>query len=277
MNHDGNTSLRCLTGILLSAFVCLSIAVHGSARAQNQDFEETRELTEVDEVDDRLRVKIADPFIELHTGPGSGYPIFYVIDRGTEVRILRRKTDWFRIETDDGKSGWASRSQMQRTLLPSGERLPITDNTEDDFVVRDWVVGFTGGEFESAPVFTLFGAYSFTENLAGEVHYGQSIGDDSNATFWKLNLVMQPLPDLKYSPYLTLGVGRIDVEPSATLIAPDDDENELAQVGVGIQRYVSRSFMFRAEVNEYVIFSSTTANDDNEEVFEWKLGFAVFF
>ncbi len=268
--------MNFVTGIFLSTFVCLLGTVYEPVRAENLDFEQSLELTET-EASDKLRVRIADPFIELHTGPGSGYPIFYVIDRGTEVRILRRKTDWFRIETDDGKSGWASRSQMQRTLLPSGEELPITDNTEDDFVSRKWVVGFTGGEFESAPVFTVFGAYSFTENLTAELHYGQSVGDASSSTFWKANVVMQPLPDLKYSPYMTLGIGDIEVSLSTTLIVPEDDNNTLAQFGLGIQRYVSRSFLFRFEVNEYVIFSSTRTNDDNEEVNEWKFGFAVFF
>ena len=229
------------------------------------------------EKDPHLTVKIADPYIEIHTGPNAGYPIYYVIDRGTIVTVIRRKTDWFKIVTEDGKSGWASRKQMQQTLLPSGEALEISDNTEDDFSQRKWVVGVTGGEFESAPVFTFFTAYSFTENVAAEVHFGQSVGDFSSATFVKTNVVMQPLPELKYSPYLTLGMGEIDIEPSATLITPVDSSNTFGQFGLGVQRYISRSFLFRFELNEYVIFSSTSTNDDNEVVNEWKFGFAVFF
>ena len=229
------------------------------------------------EKDPRLMVKIADPYIEIHTGPNQGYPIYYVIDRGTIVTVVGRKTDWFKIVTEDGKSGWASRRQMQQTLLPSGEALEISDNTEDDFSQRKWVVGVTGGEFESAPVFTVFTAYSFTRNVAAELHFGQSVGDFSTATFIKTNVVMQPLPELKYSPYLTLGIGEIDIEPSATLIAPVDSSNTFGQFGLGVQRYISRSFLFRFELNEYVIFSSTSTNDDNEVVNEWKFGFAVFF
>ena len=229
------------------------------------------------EKDPNLTVTIADPFIELHTGPATGYPIYYVVDRGTVVTILGRKTDWFKIVTEDGKSGWASRAQMQRTLLPDGEVIDISDNTEDDFADRKWVVGVTGGEFESAPVFTVFTAYSFTENVAGEFHFGQSVGDISSSTFFKTNLVMQPLPDLKYSPYMTIGLGKIDVEPSATLIAPNSESDTFGQFGIGIQRYISRSFLFRLELNEYVIFSATSTNDDNEVVNEWKFGFAVFF
>ena len=236
----------------------------------------TPELDGDEEGEVYYKVTIADPFIELHTGPGAGYPIFYVVDRGTEVSVIRRKTDWFRVQTSDGKSGWASREQMRATLLPTGKNFKVIEMDLEDFSKRKWIVGFTGGEFESAPVFTLFTGYSFTENLTGEFHFGKSVGDQSSATFYKGNLVLQPLPDLKYSPYMTLGLGEIKVDPSAILISTTDDKSNFAQFGLGLQRYVSRSFLFRFEANEYVIFSSGSP-DNNEVVSEWKFGFAVFF
>jgi len=239
--------------------------------------DETPPVDEEVPTSSHYRVTIADPFIELHTGPGSGYPIFYVIDRGTEVNVLRRKTDWYRIETDDGKSGWASRAQMKQTLTPGGEQFKVIEYDQEDFTRRKWVLGVTGGEFEAAPVFTVFTAYSFTENLAAEFHIGQSVGSKSSSTFIKTNLIMQPLPDLTYSPYMSLGLGIINVDPSATLIAQADEENNFSQVGLGIQRFVSRNFLFRLEANEYVIFSSDAIRSDNEVVSEWKFGFAVFF
>ncbi len=262
--------------ILVSSLVLLLAAALRPALAATEDAEIVRESTAVDP-GESVRVRIADPFIELHTGPASGYPIYHVVDRGEEVEILRRRTDWFKLRTADGKEGWASRAQMQQTPLPGGGQFRLSDRTEADFPQRQWVLGVTGGEFESAPVFTFFGAYAFTPNLSGEVHFGQSVGDVSSATFWKANLVMQPMPEVKYSPYLTLGLGRIEVSPGATLIVAGDETNTFAQFGVGFQRYISRSFMLRFEANEYVIFSASNTSDDNEEVNEWKFGFAVFF
>ena len=87
---------------------------------------------------------------------------------------------------------------------------------------------------------------------------------------------MQPFPDLKYSPYMTLGLGEIEVDLSVILISANKDKNNFAQFGLGVQRYISRSFLFRFEANEYVIFSSGTS-DNSEVVSEWKFGFAVFF
>ena len=83
------------------------------------------------------QVTIADSFIEMHTGPSAGYPIFHVVDRGQKITIIRRRTNWFEIRTEQGRTGWADRDQMQQTLLPNGEKLTISDATKDDFVQRD--------------------------------------------------------------------------------------------------------------------------------------------
>ncbi len=35
--------------------------------------------------DEYRKVSVADPYLEMHTGPGRGYPIFHVVDRGETV------------------------------------------------------------------------------------------------------------------------------------------------------------------------------------------------
>ena len=70
-------------------------------------------------------VTVDDPFLEMHTGPGVGYPVFHVVDRGSTVEIMMRRTDWFQVRTPDGTEGWVDRAQMERTLVPSGSpRVP---------------------------------------------------------------------------------------------------------------------------------------------------------
>jgi hypothetical protein len=269
--------LHRFKGLLLPVLFLWLIATGQDSMAQDAKDESALAVGSVSDEQAGYRVTIADPFIELHTGPSAGYPIFHVVERGGEVSILLKKTRWFKIETSDGKTGWASREQMRQTLLPSGEQFKVIDLDEDDFAKRRWVLGVTGGEFDSTPVFTIFGGYSLTDNLAAEVHFGQSTGNVSSSTFLKGNLLMQPLPDLKYSPYMTLGLGKVEISTSSTLVAANDETSSFAQVGLGIQRYISRSFLFRVEVNEYVVFSTSSISDSNEVVSEWKLGFAVFY
>ena len=71
--------------------------------------------------DEYVTVSVADPYLEMRTGPGRGYPKFHVVDRGETVDILMRKTDWFKVRAPNGKEGWVDRNQMELTLQPSGQ------------------------------------------------------------------------------------------------------------------------------------------------------------
>ncbi len=258
----GSRRLKQISGLLLPGLFVLLVLMLSVAQAEKEPV---------------LQVKIADPFVELHTGAGSRYPIFHVIDRGSRISILKQRTNWIKIRGANGEVGWVSRDQIQKTLLPDGENLTITEANQSDFARRQWIFGVAGGEFEGAPILSIFTAYSFTENLSAEVSYGQSVGNVSGSTLLKANLVMQPFPEVSYSPFFTLGVGNIKVKSAATLISSGRRDNSVAQVGIGIQHYLNRRFIFRFDFSEYIVFSANNVKDKNEEISEWKAGFAVFF
>jgi hypothetical protein len=224
-----------------------------------------------------VQLIIADPFIELHTGPGASYPIFYVVDRGQKISVLGRKTQWFKVRAKNGKLGWASKAQMQKTLLPSGEQLNFKEEDRNAFIQRSWELGAMTGELKNAPLLSIYGAYAFTRNLSIELGLEHSVGNVSSSDLAKLSLLMQPFPEWKYSPFFSMGAGAISVQPNATLIDPADKNNPLSQIGFGIKTYLSRRFILRAEVNQMVIFSANNENDENEDITEWKIGFAIFF
>jgi hypothetical protein len=227
--------------------------------------------------EDKIPLTITDPYIEMRTGPGSGYPIFHVVDRGEKIIILKRKTAWYKIRTLNGKEGWGTRDQMQKTLLPDGEQLKFAELNQGAFIERNWELGVSGGQLEDAPITSVYAAYNFTPNFSTEFTLGHSVGNVSSSFLYKLNLLMQPFPEWGYSPFFTLGLGSIDVKPSATLIEPADKNNQFSHLGLGIRKYLSRRFMLRLEVGEYVIFSASNDKDENEDISEWKLGFAIFF
>lgn len=253
--------MKSLQPLLLIILVVLTQTVHAQEAADRE----------------AILLTIADPYIEMHTGPGSGYPIFLVIDRGEKIEILRRKTNWFKIRAANGKEGWATKQQMQQTLLPSGEVVQFAELDESAFKDRRWEVGVTTGELEGAPEISVYGAYNFTENFSTEFTLGHSVGSVSSSNLLKLNLLMQPFPGWSYSPYFTLGLGGIQVKPKVTLVEPEDKTNQISQIGFGVRKYLSRRFMLRLELNEYVVFSANNDRDENEDISEWKLGFAVFF
>jgi uncharacterized protein YgiM (DUF1202 family) len=68
---------------------------------------------------------VAEPFLELHTGPGRGFPVFHVVDRGQRIEVLKRRTDWFQVRTDRGVRGWVKLEDMGATLDVSGSATQI--------------------------------------------------------------------------------------------------------------------------------------------------------
>ena len=95
-------------------------------------------------------VSVADPYLELHTGPGAGYPIFHVIDRGEPVEIIMRRTDWFQVRGPDGNEGWVDRAQMERTLQPTGSHIEFAQADQQDFTDAKWEFGLLAGDFGGA-------------------------------------------------------------------------------------------------------------------------------
>ena len=70
-------------------------------------------------------VVVQDPYLEFHSGPGRGYPVFHVVDRGESVALLRRRTDWIKVRAEDGLEGWVNREQLERTLSPTGDAVAV--------------------------------------------------------------------------------------------------------------------------------------------------------
>mgnify|MGYP001130870071 CR=1 FL=1 len=227
------------------------------------------------QADELRKILIADPYIELHTGPGRGYPIFHVVERGREVVVVKRRTDWFLIRTEQGVEGWAAREQMIATLEPTGEPLDLQEPARENYMSRRWQGGIMAGDFGGASLVSAFGGYAFSDNLSIELTVNHILGEYSNGYSATIGLMHVFVPEWRLSPYFTLGTGIIYTEPKSTLVQTEDRNDQIGYVGAGLQFYLTRRFMLRSEYRNNVIF---TKRDDNEEVDEWKyLGFAFFF
>ena len=219
-------------------------------------------------------VVIDDPFIELHTGPGRGYPVFYIAERGEQIQLLMQRTDWFKIKIERGEEGWVHRQQLKTTLNLDGEPFDLPGLNIEDYQARRWEVGALYGDFGGANAISTYGAFNLTQNLSGEVWVTQVLGRFSDSTLATFDIVHTMYPEWRASPYFTLGAGAIRTEPKATLVATVDRTDSIAHAGAGVRMYLTRRFVFRAEYKAHVVF---TSRNDNEEIREWKAGCSFFF
>jgi len=221
-----------------------------------------------------LQLFVSEPYLELHTGPGRGYPVFHVVPRDESVSVLFRRTDWFKVRTEHGVEGWAAQRDMLKTVLADGSPFKFELGDRAGFTSHRFELGVFAGEYGGANLISAYWSVSLNPQLALEATGGQFFGRFSNGEFGDLGFAHVISPESRWSPFLTLGTGIVHTEPKATLVSPSNRTEQTAYVGGGIRYYLARRFFLRVEYKAHYIF---TRRNQNEEADEWKLGFAFFF
>ena len=220
------------------------------------------------------RVEVADPFLELHSGPGRGYPVFHVATKGERVSILLRHTDWFQVRTDKGIEGWVARMQMQATLLATGAQPSFRDRLLDDDAARRFEFGGAFGRFKGEPMLKLHAAYRLGDAFRVEGTLGQVQGLYSGTDFWHLSLHSEPWAQQRLSPVLGIGLGRFRNLPNTSLVGTAPTDTHMALVSLGLRWQLSSRFLLRAD------YSLHTAYLDSRRTGEYRAvsgGVSFFF
>lgn len=221
-----------------------------------------------------LQVFVAQPYLELHTGPGRGYPVFHVVPRDGSVDVLFRRTEWFKVRTERGVEGWASQAEMLKTVLADGSPFVFSLGDRAGFTSHRGEMGLFAGAWGGANYVSGYASLSFNSQLALEGAIGQFLGRFSNGVTGDVGLTHVIVPEARASPFLMLGVGEVHTEPKATLVQATNRTESMAYVGGGVRFYLARRFFVRGEFKAHWIL---TKRNRNEESDEWKLGFAFFF
>ncbi|MEO7156682.1 MAG: SH3 domain-containing protein, partial [Vicinamibacterales bacterium] len=201
-------------------------------------------------------VQISDPYIELRTGPGRGYPIFFVSPRNDWIEIELRHTDWFRIRTEDNKVGWVSRQQLESTLTAVGGTKSFRDVLLDDYLTRKVQLGAAWGHFKSEPMLKLWTSYRVSDTLSIEGTLGQVQGVFSGTDLWHIDVLIEPWSDHRISPFFAVGAGKFKNFPNLSLIGAADTNAKLAVARVGIRYYLTERFVMSADYSLYTSFIS---------------------
>ena len=221
-----------------------------------------------------VQVQIVEPYLELRTGPGRGYPVTHVIERGEWIGITRRRTDWFKLRTSQGKEGWASRAAIETTVTEAGTPIRLRDVVFDDYRSRRFEVGFAGGVLEGDPYMLVRAGYRFHENLSGEFTVGQATGDFSSSRLYYASVVSEPFPEWRLSPLFSLGLGRFNSTPKSTLVGAIATESNTANAALGARFYLTRRFIVRGEYRRHVVFVDQSRINEYNEL---SLGISLFF
>ena len=222
--------------------------------------------------EDLVEVVVTRPFLEMHSGPGRGYPVTYVVGRDDTVQVLYSRTDWFKVRAPRGQEGWVRRADLAATVLASGEPAPIPPYP--DFASHRWEIGAGYGVFNRQNLVSAYGDFGLTDSLDVEFVIQQAFGNIDNRYVTTIGLRHTFIPEWKwFSPTAGIGTGYQYID-NKTPPAPPQTHNQMAYVSLGARGFITRRFMWRADWRKYDVF---TNQNQNEEPEEWKFDLAVFF
>ena len=208
------------------------------------------------------RLQVVDEFLDLHTGPGRGYPVVFSVPRGDWVRIEQRYTDWFLVRSSEGRHGWVPRAQMEKTLTMAGVRKTFRDVLLDDYLHRRVEAGLGWGLFGSEPTAKFWASYRLSETMSTEFAFSQVQGVYSGSTLWHLNLMNEPWVDQRLSPFFAVGMGKFNNVPNRSLVGNSSVHVKLANVSLGVRYYLSERFVLRLDTSTYTAFVSDTRSGE---------------
>jgi Bacterial SH3 domain len=250
---------RTIASMFLTACVIAASAGISPARADDAPLE---------------RLQVTDPYLEMRTGPGRGFPIFFVVPREEWVEIELRHTDWYKVRSAGGKVGWVNRRQLETTLTDAGGQKTFRDLVLDDYLSRRVQLGAAWGRFKSEPMLKIWTSYKLSDTLSVEGTIGQVQGVFSGTDFWHINVLSEPWSDQRLSPFFGIGLGKFKNIPNSSLVGALTTNAKLANAAVGARYHLTDRFVLRADYSIYTAFLSDTRSSEYRAL---TVGLSFFF
>ena len=263
------STMSAMTLVLMLALGLNLVLPMSSANADNLTEQAATSALNPDE-----RLQVTDPYLEMHTGPGRGYPVFFVVPRGQGVWIVLRHTDWYKVHTEEGKEGWVQRAQLESTLTAAGVQKPFRDLLLDDYLNRKVQLGAAWGEFKSEPMLKIWTSYRLSETLSIEGTVAEVQGVFSGTDIWHINIISEPWSDQRISPFFGIGLGKFKNLPNQSLVEALPTNAQLGNATVGVRYYLNERFILRAD---YTIYTAFVSNQRSIEYRAFTGGISFFF
>ncbi len=220
------------------------------------------------------RLQVAGPYLEMHTGPGRGYPVTHVVERQQWVVVELRHTDWYRVRAEGGQVGWVPRAQIESTLTEAGVSKSFRELLVDDFLVRRVEFGGAWGRFKKEPMLKLWTQLRLADTVGIELSVSQVQGLFSGTDFWHLSLTSEPWSDRRLSPFLSVGLGKFRNIPNTSLVDAVITDAKLGHVTLGLRWHLGERFVARLDGSLYTAFVADNRSTEYRAV---SAGLAFFF
>ena len=219
-------------------------------------------------------LKIEEPFIEMHTGPGRGYPVFNVVEHGETIEILARKTNWYKVRSADNKTGWTKAEQLAHTLKPTGVPVDLPEVGHGDYLKSSSRVGFTMGELDGASSYSVTAGYRMLTWAGVELEIGKVFDESVTSGYYGVNIHIEPIPDWTVTPFVSAGLGKFSFDTRQKVLVDAVGSTNYTEYGAGANYYIGRNFVV---LGEYRRYSISSPNNSKVGLNAWRIGLSAFF
>jgi hypothetical protein len=202
------------------------------------------------------RVRVIAPYIDMRSGPGRGYPVFYAAERNEWIVIELRHTDWFKVRTARGTLGWVSREQMRQTVTEDGLPFELADPSLDDYLNRRFDVGLGYGASSKTAFTRLWAGWRMSDTLSLDLNIADVQTKTSTTGIWTGSLLAEPWSDKRFSPFIGVGVGRFHYVPNKSLVNNETIDGNLGVFTLGARYYLGSRVALRLDYSRYAVFVS---------------------
>ncbi len=221
----------------------------------------------------------------VRSGPSNGYREIAVVARNQVFAVLERGTRdfWFKIELEDGTSGWILGDQVFPFEVSDDEDPGAL--TRMGRAIRRAILGpspvpyakvglsFSAGLFDGEGVFLLRPSWLIDPYWALEAHMGLSPRADTSAYLGGLAFVLRMAPGAVISPYATLAVGAAHVVPKADNFIDMEQTLMALGAGGGLEITFKKQITVRLDARNWTVFDENVSSNGQE----YTGGLAIFF
>jgi len=220
----------------------------------------------------------------VHSGPAGSYRTVYIAERGNVFQVLERgsRDYWFKVELDDGTSGWI----LGDVVFP----FEVGDEDAGVFTrmgraIRKAILGpspvayanvglsFSAGILDKEGLFLFRPSWLVDPYWAIEGFAGLSPRASKDVFLGGLGFVLRMAPGAVIGPYANVGIGAAYTRPKADNFVDKEETLMALSAGGGIEITFKKQITLRIDARNWSIFDQNkTANGQ-----EYSAGLAIFF
>ena len=229
-------------------------------------------------------VRVLTQRASVRTGPGGDYRPIYTAARGDVLEVVERGTRgyWFKVELDDGSSGWIFGEEVSPFEVDDGEpglgtrmwrgfRKAVLGPTPVPYA--NVGLAFSAGVIGNEGLFLFRPSWLVDPYFALEAFGGESPRGQETLYLAGLGMTLRLAPGGPIGPYVNGGAGISHFSPKEDAFAIDPRTLYAVSVGGGLEVTIRLRLTLRFDFRNWTIFDENESSNAQE----YSGGMVIFF